>query len=72
MAKTPQGFTAGDRVLSPQFGTGTIREVNDVHTTIDFDEHGAKKFITRMVQLSSTDTTAPTRRRAASKTKKSR
>ena len=33
-----RGYSIGDRVLQPQYGTGTIRLVDEYHTVIDFDE----------------------------------
>ena len=36
-------YTAGDRVVQAQYGAGTIVDVNEHHTVIEFDEHG--KFV---------------------------
>ncbi len=60
---------AGDRVLQPQYGAGTVTEVTDDRTVIDFDEHGVKKFVTHMVSLTLTERPAPERpaRRRAKK-----
>jgi hypothetical protein len=44
--------------------------VNEHHTVIEFDEHGVRRFSTRIVVLESTNTPAPTRRAAARRTKK--
>jgi hypothetical protein len=56
-----KGFAKGDRVLHAQYGTGTLTEVNEYHTVIDFDAHGTRKFITNLVAIESTDVAAPAR-----------
>jgi hypothetical protein len=44
-----RGLIKGDRVLHAQYGTGTLTDVNEYyHTVIDFDEHGAHKFVTNL------------------------
>jgi hypothetical protein len=65
-------YAIGDRVMQPQYGPGTITNVNEYHTVIDFDEHGVRTFATRLVVLERTKTPAPVRtakprRRAAAK-----
>ena len=52
-------YSIGDRVLQPQYGTGTITAANDQHMVIDFDEHGPRRFVTRLVQLERSLTAAP-------------
>ena len=54
-------FSAGDRVVQPQYGAGTVTVANDRHTVIDFDEHGVRTFITTMVTLDATSEPAPAR-----------
>ena len=54
-----RGFTIGDRVSQLQYGTGTVRLVDEHHTVIDFDEHGRKVFATRLVVLQATSEPAP-------------
>jgi hypothetical protein len=54
-----RAYVKGDRVSQPQYGTGTITEVNDRHTIIDFDEHGLRTFSTPIVKLERTTTAAP-------------
>lgn len=54
-------FTIGDRVSQPQYGTGTVRLVDEYHTVIDFDEHGLRRFSTAMVKLEPSSTVAPDR-----------
>ncbi len=56
--KTP-AFSPQDRIDHSVYGLGTIVEVNERHTSIDFDEAGIKKFMTSMVDLSSSGTPAP-------------
>ena len=43
------GFVKGDRVVQPQYGSGTIVEANEHHTVIDFDTEGVRRFVTRLV-----------------------
>lgn len=52
-------WTKGDRVVQPTYGAGTLVEVNEHHTVIDFDEHGRRVFSTRLVSLSATSQPAP-------------
>jgi len=66
-----KAWTKGDRVVQPTYGAGTLVEVNEHHTVIDFDEHGRRVFATRLVVLQATDSPAPagggTRKRAPRK-----
>jgi hypothetical protein len=67
-------FSVGDRVSQTAYGAGTVTLANEYHTIIDFDEHGSRTFVTRMVQLERSNTVAPerpkrTRRKAAPKPK---
>jgi hypothetical protein len=64
-------FTKGDRVIQPQYGTGTLTEVNDRHTVIEFDEHGTRTFITSLVTLERTNEPAPARAKKRATKKKS-
>ncbi len=57
-----RGFTRGDRVAHTQYGTGTLTDADEYHTTVDFDEHGVRKFVTNLVVLASTEVAAPERR----------
>jgi hypothetical protein len=70
-----KSWTKGDRVVQPTYGPGTLVEVNEHHTVIDFDEHGRRTFATRLVVLQSTNEPAPNkpvRKRAARKTKETK
>ena len=64
-----KNWTKGDRVVQPTYGPGTLVEVNEHHTVIEFDEHGPRTFSTVRVSLTPSDTPAPvklakTRKRA--------
>ena len=56
-----KSWIKGDRVVQPTYGAGTLVEVNEHHTVIDFDEHGRRTFSTRLVVLQSTNEPAPNR-----------
>ena len=56
-----KNWTKGDRVVQPTYGAGTLVEVNEHHTVIDFDEHGRRTFSTRLVTLQATSEPAPTK-----------
>jgi len=66
-----KAWTKGDRVVQPTYGSGTLVEVNEHHTVIDFDEHGRRTFSTRLVVLQATTEPAPAKapRKRATKTK---
>ena len=66
--------TAGDRVAHAQYGDGTVSSVNQYHTVIEFDAHGARTFVSPRVVLTHSTTPAPekpvrARKTAARKTK---
>jgi hypothetical protein len=65
-----KSWTKGDRVVQPTYGAGTLVEVNEHHTVIEFDEHGRRVFSTRLVVLQATSEPAPakpTKKRAPRK-----
>ena len=64
-----KAWTKGDRDVQPTYGPGTLVEVNEHHTVIDFDEHGRRVFATRLVTLQTTNQPAPNKA-AAKRTKK--
>jgi hypothetical protein len=64
-------YAKGDRVLQPQYGAGTVTDVNERHTIIDFDEHGVRMFSTPIVTLERTATPAPERTGPRRRTKAS-
>ena len=41
-----QILTEGQTIRHEQYGIGTVTESNNERTTIDFDNHGLKKFVT--------------------------
>ncbi len=55
----PMRIAPGVRVSHSQYGAGTISAHDDQYTVIEFDEHGSKRFVTRMVTLESTSVPAP-------------
>jgi hypothetical protein len=57
-----KAWAKGDRVVQPTYGSGTLVEVNEHHTVIDFDEHGRRVFATRLVVLQATTEPAPAAR----------
>jgi hypothetical protein len=71
--KLMKNWSKGDRVVQPTYGPGTLVEVNEHHTVIDFDEHGRRTFATRLVVLQATNEPAPNKspaRKRAPKKKK--
>ena len=68
-----KNWSKGDRVAQPTYGAGTLVEVNEHHTVIDFDEGGRKVFATRLVALQASNEPAPhkaaVRKRAVKKKK---
>jgi hypothetical protein len=56
-----KSWAKGDRVVQPNYGAGTLVEVNEHHTVIEFDEHGRRVFSTRLVVLQATNEPAPAR-----------
>ena len=63
-------YAAGDRVMQAQYGVGTIVDLNEAHTAKEFDEHGTRRFSTRIVVLETSNTPAPARKTGARRTKK--
>jgi len=41
-----QILSEGQTIRHEQYGIGTVTESNNDRTTIDFDNHGVKKFVT--------------------------
>ncbi|HWF13707.1 MAG TPA: hypothetical protein VG272_08235 [Candidatus Acidoferrales bacterium] len=52
-----------------QYGLGVVTESNSDRTSIDFDVHGMKKFVTSLMVVDLAEGTPP-RRRRTKKTKK--
>jgi hypothetical protein len=49
----------GARVNHVSYGDGTVRDVNEYHTAIDFDSVGLKRFATPKVVLQPSTTPEP-------------
>ena len=60
-------MAVSQRVQHDKFGLGVVAEADAEYTVIEFDEHGRKKFLTRLVSLQTSDEPPPKRRRAARK-----
>lgn len=66
MAKNTNGFAVNERIQHEEYGPGTITNIGPLHTTIEFDQAGTKKFMSSMVRLERTDVVAPARRSKSS------
>ena len=71
MAKNPSAFSVNERIQHEDYGPGTITNIGPLHTTIEFDQAGTKKFMSSMVRLERTDVAAPQRRARSSAAGKS-
>jgi hypothetical protein len=56
-------LSAGQYIKHFQYGCGVITESNPDRTTIDFDAHGIKKFVTSLMVVEPAEGVAPKRRR---------
>lgn len=54
----------GQYIKHFQYGCGVITHCNPERTTIDFDTHGVKLFVTSMMVVEPADGVPPKRRRA--------
>jgi hypothetical protein len=54
----------GQYIKHFQYGLGVITESNEERTSIDFDLHGPKKFVTALMVVDLAEGTPPKRRRA--------
>ncbi len=59
-----QTFSAGQYIKHFQYGCGVITESDPDRTTIDFDIHGMKKFVTSLMAVEPAEGVPPKRRRA--------
>jgi hypothetical protein len=71
VAKNSNGFTVNERIQHEDYGPGTITNIGPLHTTIEFDQAGTKKFMNSLVRLERTDVAAPQRRARSSAAGKS-
>ncbi|HTW24015.1 MAG TPA: hypothetical protein VMD78_10475 [Candidatus Baltobacteraceae bacterium] len=68
-----QILSEGQTIRHEQYGVGTVTESNTERTTIDFDDHGVKKFVTSIwvaELVGEPPAERPTRRRTRRKTAK--
>ncbi|MGA7624760.1 MAG: hypothetical protein WB630_01505 [Candidatus Acidiferrales bacterium] len=68
-----QILVEGQSVRHQQYGMGIVTESNIERTTIDFDDHGVKKFVTSMWSaelVGEPPATPPTKRRGRRKSAK--
>jgi hypothetical protein len=68
-----QVLEEGQTVRHEQYGIGTVTESNTERTTIEFDSHGIKKFVTSIWTaevIGEASTERPARRRARRRTAK--
>ncbi len=68
-----QILVEGQAIKHEQYGMGIVTESNNERTTIDFDDHGVKKFVTSMwvaELIGEPPTEKPTRRRGRRKSVK--
>ncbi len=68
-----QILVEGQTIRHTQYGVGIVTESNTDRTTIDFDDHGVKKFVTSMWSaelIGEPPTEKPSRRRGRRKTAK--
>jgi hypothetical protein len=63
-------LSIGQRVNHDRYGLGTTTLSDERRTTIDFDEHGTKVFVTEMFQATLVDGPAPPRPKRARAVKK--
>ena len=52
-------FDVGARVVDPSYGHGIIVAVEDEYVRVQFDEHGVKKFLTRLSRLEPSNAPVP-------------
>lgn len=57
-------FHTGQYIKHLQYGCGVIVKQDSERTTIDFDSHGIKIFITSLISIEAADGVPPKRRRA--------
>lgn len=62
-------YEEGQNVKHQQYGLGTILASDEERTSIEFVEHGTKKFVSSMVVLELTDEKPPKKARKPRRTK---
>ncbi len=63
-------YEEGQQVKHGQYGLGTIVASDEDRTSIDFAEHGPKKFVTSLVTLEITDEQPKRKPRRSSKARR--
>ena len=66
-------LSEGQSIRHDQYGMGTVTESNTDRTTIDFDDHGVKRFVTSIWSaelIGEPPATPPTKRRGRRKSAK--
>jgi hypothetical protein len=61
--------SVSQRVHHDKYGLGVVSATDSEYTVIEFDEHGKKKFVTRLVSLHASEEPPPRKRRSRAKTK---
>jgi hypothetical protein len=59
-------FKTGQYIRHSKYGTGTIVELDDDRTVVDFDTVGVKKFVTSLATFEAAEGEAPKRKKRAS------
>lgn len=59
MNLTTVDFQKDDRVSHARFGPGVVLHVDSRYTIVEFDEGGARKFVTAMIQLEPSELPVP-------------
>ena len=59
-----KALSEGQYIKHFQYGNGVITESDPDRTTIDFDLHGVKKFVTTLMVVETAEGTPPKRARA--------
>ena len=62
-----KSMPVSSRINHQKYGLGVISEIDPQYTTIEFDNHGKKKFVTDIVSLESSEEPPPKRRRGGRK-----
>ena len=63
-----KGLAEGQYIKHFQYGCGVITETDAERTTIDFDAHGIKKFVTSIMVVEPAEGTPPKRSKRRKKT----
>jgi len=66
-----KALAEGQYVKHFQYGNGIITESNDARTSIKFDTHGVKKFVTSLMVVEPATDTPPPQKRPRSTAKRS-